>query len=89
MRTFTRGPSRTPCSELVDDLGRRNADRKANSRLYGVLRKGRVVQVPSSDINVGDIVKLSCDEEIPCDLVILSSSDPIGNCFIQARNAGW
>jgi P-type E1-E2 ATPase len=71
--------------ELIDDLGRRNADRKANSRLYGVLRQGRVIQVPSSDIHVGDIVKLTCDDEIPCDLVVLSTSDPLGNCFIQVR----
>jgi magnesium-transporting ATPase (P-type) len=34
---------------------------------------------------VGDILRLQENDEIPCDLVLLSSSDPLGNCFIQVH----
>jgi magnesium-transporting ATPase (P-type) len=42
-------------------------------------------QLASENIMVGDIVRLTENEEIPCDLVLLSCSDPLGNCFIQVR----
>lgn len=40
----------------------------------------------SGEIRVGDIVRLQEDEEIPCDLFLLSCSDEKGNCFIQTTN---
>ena len=40
-------------------------------------------QLPSEQILVGDIIRLTENEEIPCDVVLLSTSDPTGNCFIQ------
>jgi len=46
------------------------------------------VQVMSRDIRVGDIVYLKANDELPCDLVLLSSADPKGNCFIQVRQRG-
>lgn len=35
---------------------------------------------------VGDIVQCRKDEEMPCDLVLLSSSDPQGECLITTAN---
>ena len=35
----------TAVKELVDDLGRRRADKQANSRQYNVIRSGRRVRV--------------------------------------------
>ena len=35
---------------------------------------------------VGDIVQVSEDEEIPCDLVVLSCEDPEGTCYITTAN---
>ncbi|KAH9822366.1 putative aminophospholipid translocase [Melampsora americana] len=37
-------------------------------------------------LEVGDIVLLREDEAIPADLVILSSSDPDGQCFVETKN---
>jgi phospholipid-translocating ATPase len=39
----------------------------------------------SQDIRVGDIVYLAGDCEIPCDLVLLGSSEQDGCCFVQVR----
>ena len=35
---------------------------------------------------VGDIVRVQINEEFPCDLVMLSSSDPEGKCYITTAN---
>lgn len=35
---------------------------------------------------VGDIVKLSMDEVIPADILLLNSSDPHDICFIETAN---
>lgn len=38
------------------------------------------------EINVGDIVKLYNNDEIPADVAILSTSDPDAACYIETRN---
>ena len=39
-----------------------------------------------SDIRPGDFIHLSCDEIIPADILLLSSSDPQGICHIETSN---
>lgn len=38
------------------------------------------------DVRVGDFVRLSCNEIIPADMVLLYSSDPRGVCYIETAN---
>ncbi|KAF9970035.1 hypothetical protein BGZ73_007362 [Actinomortierella ambigua] len=38
------------------------------------------------DVRVGDIVHLRNDDAIPADIVILSTSEPDGLCFIETKN---
>lgn len=42
-----------------------------------------IVEVAAKDVSVGDVVYLTEDEEIPCDCVVLYSSNPNGLCYIQ------
>ena len=54
----------TAVKEGLDDLGRWRADKAANSRVYTVVRDGKEVDVPSKDIHVGDLLKLTADDEV-------------------------
>lgn len=38
------------------------------------------------DIEVGDVVRLESNDFIPADMVILSSSEPEGLCYIETSN---
>ena len=43
-------------------------------------------QVQSQNIHVGDIVRVKRDESFPCDLVLISTSNNEGKCYITTAN---
>ena len=46
-----------------------------------------ILQIESKDMLVGDIIRLEEDHEVPCDAVVLSTSDANGLCYIQVCGA--
>lgn len=44
------------------------------------------MQIQSQDIQVGDLICLYENEQVPCDIVILKTSDESGGCYIQTAN---
>ncbi|KAB5560139.1 hypothetical protein GE09DRAFT_80319 [Coniochaeta sp. 2T2.1] len=38
------------------------------------------------DVQVGDVVRLYSDDEIPADILVLSTSDPDGACYVETKN---
>jgi phospholipid-translocating ATPase len=72
--------------EAVDDIGRAREDRIANERPYEVFRDSLRVRVPAQEIRVGDIVLLPENSEVPCDLLLLSSSTKTGTVYLQTAN---
>ena len=42
--------------------------------------------IKSKDIHVGDIVRVEDDESFPCDLILISSSNSEGKCYITTAN---
>jgi phospholipid-translocating ATPase len=76
----------TAVKEGYDDYLRYKSDKIANERQCVVIQKGEKKNIPSNAICVGDIVYLRNDTEIPCDLVLLGSSDDTGTSYIQTAN---
>lgn len=51
-----------------------------------VIRNGHEVDIKCMEIVQGDLVKASRDCDVPCDIVLLKSSDSEGKCFITTAN---
>jgi phospholipid-translocating ATPase len=69
--------------EGFDDYHRYKADKLANERKYYVIRNGDKVTIQSQDISVGDILYLEAENEVPCDIVLLTTSNEDGSCYIE------
>lgn len=51
-----------------------------------MIREGKEEDINCQDIIRGDLVLVSRDCDVPCDLVLLKSSDPNGRCFVTTAN---
>uniref|UniRef100_A0ACD5UA67 Uncharacterized protein n=1 Tax=Avena sativa TaxID=4498 RepID=A0ACD5UA67_AVESA len=69
--------------EAWDDYNRYLSDKKANERRIWVVKDGIRRQVKAQEIHVGNIVWLHENDEIPCDLVLIGTSDPQGICYVE------
>ncbi|KAI0629096.1 phospholipid-translocating P-type ATPase [Trametes polyzona] len=73
--------------ETQEDLKRHQSDSELNSRKAKVLGPdGTFVEKKWKDIAVGDVLRLESDDFIPADVVLLSSSEPEGFCYIETSN---
>ncbi|KAI8006822.1 Phospholipid-transporting ATPase 2 [Camellia lanceoleosa] len=59
-----------------DDYNRYLSDKKANEKEVWVVKQGIRKPVQAQDIRVGNIVWLRENDEVPCDLVLIGTSDP-------------
>lgn len=58
-----------------------------NARAVLVVRDGAWVEVECQSIVPGDIVMVKKNDEFPCDMVLLFSSETIGRCcLVQTSN---
>jgi len=74
--------------EIFEDIKRHSADRSINKTKALVLNK-YTYQWESKywmDIQVGDVIKVINENFFPSDLLLLSSSEPNGMCYIETAN---
>ena len=68
----------TAVKDGYEDRRRHRSDKKENNRKSPVLQSGHFEMKKWKDIKAGEIVKISANETIPCDIVLLGASDPSG-----------
>lgn len=72
--------------EIVEDVKRATSDKELNNSTVEIYIDGEFVKRRWIDIKVGDIIKVNSEEAIPADLIIISSSEPEGLCYIETAN---
>ncbi|XP_031247458.1 phospholipid-transporting ATPase 1-like [Pistacia vera] len=76
----------TAIKDGYEDWRRHRSDQKENNREALVLQGDRFQLKKWKKIRAGEVVKILSDETIPCDIVLLSTSDPSGLAYIQTMN---
>ncbi|XP_020248757.1 phospholipid-transporting ATPase 2 [Asparagus officinalis] len=69
--------------EAWDDYNRYLSDKQANEKEVWVVKAGIRKQIKAQDIRVGNIVWLRENDEVPCDLVLIGTSEPQGICYVE------
>ncbi|GAB4856220.1 hypothetical protein Ancab_014146 [Ancistrocladus abbreviatus] len=76
----------TAVKDGYEDWRRHRSDRKENNREALVFQSGQFEPKKWKKIQAGEVVKICADETIPCDIVLLGTSDPSGIAYIQTMN---
>lgn len=65
---------------------RHKSDREINNLPVKILREGVFKLQKWKDIKVGDIVEVTCEQQLPCDLLLLHSNTENGTCCVTTAN---
>ncbi|KTW27924.1 uncharacterized protein T551_02891 [Pneumocystis jirovecii RU7] len=72
--------------ELIEDFKRRSQDKELNQSEAYTFEKTSFIIRKWVNICVGDIVRVESGQIFPADLVLISSSEPEGLCYIETSN---
>lgn len=69
--------------DAYEDFKRRKGDWEVNHRSAEVYRDGSWVKIHWKKVRTGDIIRVKDKEKFPCDIIVLSSNDSLGLCYIE------
>ena len=74
--------------DAFEDYKRYKSDKSENEAPANVMSKSdfTFTETQTQKIIVGDIVRVDNDQTIPSDILLLQTSDPKGQCFIETMN---
>jgi phospholipid-translocating ATPase len=76
----------TALKQGYEDWLRHRTDRQTNRRMFPVLVNDKLRDLRSEVIRVGDVVMVKGNEEIPCDMVLVSCHSSQGRCHVTTAN---
>nr|XP_033338389.1 probable phospholipid-transporting ATPase IF [Megalopta genalis]XP_033338398.1 probable phospholipid-transporting ATPase IF [Megalopta genalis] len=76
----------TACKQAYEDYQRYIGDKRINRRRVNVMRRKCIQSIHCEEIVVGDLVKVSRDEDIPCDLLLLHALEEDERCYVTTAN---